>query len=351
MRQAGYSVTVLAATVLFFGCATGRNRAPSTPEKATAVELDESGTGDPAPVATGLSQALSRAIDDRSEWSSLHLFVECAGDAGMRSAEVYGNGVGIWDYRQQFTLTPVEISSLLRALQEADFARFANIYGGRVQPDPRPTEEGAGSAIQVICRVVLSLAGERKQVAQRAKGEQSTELKQLAEELLAICETPGEAGTAATDLTDGLEKVSRGDLAPETFHLLLHHRPEKAHGETGGGGFLLRLSGPRVTSRGYNLAAGLLGPPLSLALTPTEVADLARELVSLNPAQLPLNLFGEDYTDLSVEVLDHKQSVQARRFAGMTPTTHGERQFDFALIYDALHRLHVRVQSEGAPAE
>lgn len=351
MKKTGYSAIVLIIPLLLFGCTTSRDTAPpipaqteptATPAQTEPAAVDESGEAD-------MATALSQAIDDRSKWDSLHLHVSCSADAGTRSAEVYGNGVGIWDYRRQFTLTPGEISDLLKTLDKAKFTRFADVYGGRKKPDPRPPEkeEDTGSAIRVICRVVLSIDGQTKQVAQLGKGEQSAEFKQMAEDLLAICEKMGQTGVAAADLNEGLEKVSRGDLAPEAFQVLLHHKPKSMETEDG---FLLRLSGSHVTTRGYDPAASLLDP-LSLTLSPAEVADLARELASLNLPELPINLFAQDYTDLTVDVLNHKKSVQARQFGNMTSTTHGERQLDFERIYNALHQLHVRVLSEGEPVE
>lgn len=351
MSKTGYGAIVLSVTTLLSGCAIGPNVATSPGrEPSTSAAVEDSGESDTTATTAALRRILSDAVDDRSEWDSLHLQIECSGDHGMRSVELYGNGVGIWEYRRQFTLANSEVSSILRTLDEADFASFADIYGGSKQPDAGPPEEEVepGHAIRVICRVVLSLAGETKQVVQLAKGAQSAELKQMAEDVLAICEKPGQAGTAAADLTDGLEKISRGELAPETLQVLLHHKPEKAGVEAGGDGFVLRLSGPRATRRGSGATAAV-PDSLSLILSPADVSELARELASLNLGQLPINLFAPDYTDLSVAVLNHKKSVQARQFDGMTPTTHGEHQGHFDLIYDRLYQLQVRVAREGEP--
>ena len=125
----------------------------------------------------------------------------------MRAAEVYGNGVGIWNFRQQFTLQPQEVSSLIEILDKADFAGFADIYGGPKKADPKPRKEkfGACCPMQIVCSVEVTLAGGTKQAAQRGKGEQSAQLRQLADDLLDACEEPGQAGTAAVDLADGLE--------------------------------------------------------------------------------------------------------------------------------------------------
>lgn len=332
MKKTRYNPIVLLITFLLFGCATGTDTTTPTSEQA-------------------LRQDLRDAIADPSQRDSLHLLVRCTGKDGMRAAEVYGNGVGIWNFRQQFTLQPEEVSSLIETLDKADFASYADVYGGRKKPDPRPRKEKFGGCcpLQVICSVELSLAGGTKQAVQMRKGELSAELKQLADDLLDACEKPGQAGTAAVDLADGLEKVAGGVLAPETFSVMLHRKVEQG-AETGDPGFLLRLSGGLATSHAYD-TAGRLQDAVSLKLGAAEVAAVARDLAKLSLAELPLNLFAPDYNDLSVEVLNHNKSVQARRFAGMTPTTDAENQARFERIYDALYRLHVRVLGEGEPAQ
>lgn len=328
MNKTGCNAIVLLITFLLFGCATGTDTASPGSEQA-------------------LRQYLREAVTDRSRWDSLHLSVRCTGEEGTRAAEVYGNGVGIWDFRRQFTLDPEEVSSLIGILDKADFASFADVYGGSKPPDPRPRKEmfGACCPLQVVCNVELSSAGGTKRVAQIGKGEQSAELKQLAKDLLDTCEKPGLAGTAALDLADGLEKVAGGVLAPETLSVMLHRKAEQS-ADADDPGFLLRLSGGLATSRGYDTAGRLLDP-VSLKLGAAEVAALARDLAKLGLAELPLNLFAPDYKDLSVEVLDHKKSVQARRFAGMTSTTHAENQAEFEQIYDTLYELQLRVLSAG----
>ncbi len=70
----------------------------------------------------------------------------------------------------------------------------------------------------------------------------------------------------------------------------------------------------------------------------------------LDPEGLPVNLYATDYTELVMAVLNRKKSIQARPFAGMTPSTHGERQEDFNGIFEALYALQLRVAEEGTPA-
>ena len=348
LADASALVLLVPFAILLAGCAASPAPGPETP---AAVAAEAEGEADTT-AAAQLRRGLRAAVGDRSGWESLHLVVGCLGDAGMRSMEVYGSGIGIWGFDRQFELSPEEVSALLRTLDQADFAGFADVYGGRKGPDPRlpdKKEASEGSALRVICRVVVSLGGQTRQSVQLAKGEQSAELKGLAGDLLAIGEGPAREGIAAADLTDGLEKVARGELAPQAFRLLLNRKPDKASAEEAGDGFLLRLAGSRVISRGYDPAAGQMAAR-SLTLTPAEVADLARDFVRRQVAQLPANLFAVDYRDLTIEVLNHKKNIQARQFAGMTPTTHADSQVQSEQVFDALHRLHRRVMSEGEPA-
>ena len=331
MKKTNNNATVLLITFLLFGCATGTDTAPAGSDQA-------------------LRQYLREAAADGSRRDSLHLLVRCTGEDGTRAAEVFGNGVGIWGSRRQFTLQPEEVSSLVEILDKADFAGFAEIYGGRaaLEMQPQKEEPGVCCPMQVVCNVELSFAGGTKRVAQLAKGEQSAQMRQLAEDLLDACEKPAQAGITADDLTDGLGKVAGGILAPETIRVLLHRKPEDRTA-AGDQGFILRVFGGIATSRSYDVG-GRLQDPVSLTLSSAEVAALARELAEPSFEKLPINLFAPDYKDLSIEVLNHKKSVQARRFDGMTPTTHAEGQAGFELVYDFLYKLHVRVLSEGEPA-
>ena len=103
-----------------------------------------------------------------------------------------------------------------------------------------------------------------------------------------------------------------------------------------------------VTTQPHDPASGY-GRKVTLRLGPGDVGALGQTLARLDPEDLPINLYATDYTDLVIEVLNRKKSIQARRFAGMTPTTHGERQEDFNRTFEALYTLHLRVAEEGTP--
>lgn len=300
--------------------------------------------------AEALRRALRAAIAEPEAADELHLVSECLGETGWRSVELFGNGVGIWSRRRQFRLSASEVSKVLALLEEADFAGLADRYGGRPAEERRPpaARPDPASAVELVCRVELSLRGLSKSVAQFAKGEQSPVLRRLAESLLERCRQPGEAGLAVDSLEDGLARIARGELAPEVLSILLSRKPERAAAEDGEDGFLMRLSGPRVVSRVWDPVEGH-GDPRTLELSAAEAAELARSLAAARPGRLPENLWSSDTTDLSIELLDQEKSLQARQFARLTRSTHGERQRDFEAILKTLTDLHRRVQEDGRP--
>jgi hypothetical protein len=317
------TIVLLGLAVALGGCASTRP-APATPD------------------APGLERALARAITDRAGWDTLDLFIECPLDDRLTSARVFGSGIGIWNDNRQFRLDPEQIRSLLRALQRADFPRMEDTYGGAARPARPP---GGDMAPIAVCRVELSLAGLEKRALQLARGEPSQELKELADELLRMCQGPARLGVTATSLRDGLEKVSRGELAPETMRIVAHRKPQPNEGPPG---FLLRVTGNRATTRVYEPAGGY-GDPVAMPLPEAELRALARELAARDPATWPSSLYAEHYTDLSIRVLNHEKAVQARRFAGLTPATHGQSQAAFAEVFELLQGLHRKALQQGRP--
>ena len=293
--------------------------------------------------AGGLRAEIDRALSDPSLRESLELTAECQGDAGMRKVQAFGNGVGIWQNRRQFDLSPEEFSSLVALYRDADFAAMKRVYGGREVPDPGKRDDPtAVNAITVICRVGIRAGESSHEVVQLAMGKQSPELRKLADDLLASCAPLAEQGVEASDLRDGLEQVASGDLAVEAMTLMLYRKPES------GSGFLMRLRRGVVTTQPHDPTSGY-GKKVSVRLSLDDVAALGLTLAEMDPEALPINLYATDYTDLVIEVLNRKKSIQARPFAGMTPTTHGERQEDFNRIFEALSALHLRVAGEGTP--
>ena len=343
----------LFAALPLAGCAgppAARTPAEGTPEPAASTGSTEPAAA-PDDAAAGLRQALARAETDPAVRESLRLAVECRVDSEFQSLQVFGPDLGIWNDERQFNLDPERVRALLAALRAADFPGLADSYGGAPSP-PKPEPGGAddgGEAMATVltCRIDLALGGHEKQVVQLARGEQSPVLKQLAHDLLAVGEEAARAGgVGAANLREGLEKIARGELAPETWRLVLHSKPEEVGGSGETPGFLLTVSGPLASTREYDPATGY-AEPVVLELAPEEVAALARELAAHDPGPWPVNLWAPDYVDLSVEVLNHERAVQARRFAGLAPDAHGQRQRDFEAVREALQRLHEEVLRRG----
>lgn len=268
---------------------------------------------------------------------------ECQRDGALVAATVFGSGVGIWNRERQLTLPAARVAGLLEAFRREGFDGLAESYGG----DGDPQEPGGLSArLRVICWVRLTRGGTVKQVNQLEGGRQSPELRRLAEEILAVAGAAGRTGVATASLADGLGAVARGRLAPEMLRLQVHGQSERPGDPAGG--WLLRLDGGRAEAS-VSTPEGGDGEPRTLKLGAAEVTALARTLSREGLADLPGNLYAPEPTDLTVEVLNRERNLQARRFAGMTPETHGGSQERFDRIVAVLRQLHRRVLAEGGP--
>jgi hypothetical protein len=294
--------------------------------------------------ASGAAGPLADAIQGRG-WQDLKIDAECGLDQAYRRVAVFGTGVGIWKGAVQFKVAHAEIVALLLAFQKADFIpapeagapRGASASpGAHARPDP----------LTIVCRVKLAIGPASREVTETNRTPQDPVLRRLAQEIFDVCEPLAGKGLGAADLGDGLRKLADGRLSAETFELLLHRKPETPNR---GDGFLLRIEGRAVSARRFTGAAGY-DPARSLELTQAELMGLARVLVEKGVDASPLNLHATDYTDFQVAVLDRKKSVQARRFAGLTAQTHGERQRRFDEVLAALTALYQRTQEHGARA-
>jgi hypothetical protein len=340
MRSARAALA-LPAVLLWTACAAGpRPAAVGAPGAGPAAGEDEA-----------LSRSLTRAWR-QGRWKELRIDAECRQDGAMRSVTFFGSGVGVWDGRRQFTVSAEALRGLLEAFRRQGFPAMPAQYGGRGDPAADPSTGGEGTpgaarlAVELICRVGLRLDGAEKQVFQLAGGRQSAALAALAGEILAVAEEAGRDGEGAASLAEALDKVAEGRLAPEILALQI---VEEGEGPEEEAGWMLTLEAGRATAQRHGRQNGL-GEPRRLALPAEEVAGLARLLAEEGLADLPGNLWAARYTDLAVEVLDHRRTLQARQFAGMTPATHGVAQERFERIAQALSRLARQVLAEGRPA-
>jgi len=342
----------LAAFLLLLtaGCATSDSGAPRSEADPPIVQNQGETSKEsmaPAEEAAALRTLIERSLTDPDVRESLELLTECRNETGMRAMRVWGDGLGVWQGRRQFHLAANQVVEVLERLHAADFAAFEPLYGGPKQQDPmKPDRTDDGSAILIVCRVRVSLDGDSKQSVQRAKGEQSEELKALAEAVLAIGEKAAKSGVEAASLSDGLERVGRGELDPRVFRAMLHRKPTAEEIGESGPGFLMRVEGQEVTTRRHDPQTGY-GQEIALHLDASALRNLALVLADLDLAAMPVNLWAPAYTDVTIEVLNHRKSVQARGFAGLEPTTHGDLQQSFDALVRTLVRLQDEVVAEG----
>lgn len=295
------------------------------------------GGGEPATGGDPLSRALDTALERRS-WDDLRLESECQDDAGrLRSVTLFGSGVGIWNRARQFPLERERLLGLLEELRRAGFGAMREAHGGKDDPEP-----GAPAAwgLEMICRVRLALDGVEKQSYQLSEGRQDAGLKKLAEQILSVGEELGPSGLAASSLEDGLARIARGELAPEALTLQLQRQPDDPSSREGG--WILRVEHGKAQISFHDLDTGWTDPR-QVRLSREETAGLARQLAEVRPEDLPANLYSSWYEDLEIRVLNQKKSLQARRFAHLTPETHGEKQKRFDQLVAVLENLEKRV--------
>ena len=297
--------TVTALLVLSLAACTARP-APTTPARAGERLEEESRT----PAGEAFERALDAALK-RGAWSDLWIDSDCQDKTNLpRSIRLYGNGVGIWDGRRQFA---VSRESLLGLLAELDRARFSRMR--------ESVEEDEGE-------------GEEEMLP---RGRRET-----AERILAVGAELGPSGSAVESLGEGLEKVARGELAPEVLTVQLLRQPENLRsGETG---WMLRVEGAEARLSLISPDTGW-SQPRRIRLSSAEVADLANALAAARPADLPGNLYSPWYQSLEIGVLSRTKSIQARQFARMTAETHGEKQGRFDRLVAVLEALEARVGS------
>lgn len=164
-----------------------------------------------------LAQALRLAA--RGQWSAPGV-VEVEGFYRDRfhNLQVFTNGVGIRDGREQVRFQPEHVRKAFRLLVKARFAELPDTFGGR----PRPTN---GPEVRSLVRV--RLGAREKTVLQMRDGEQSEAFARLVTQLLALSDK-APAGVTAPSGWDFLTWVMEGKLAPETFacELALETKPK-----------------------------------------------------------------------------------------------------------------------------
>jgi hypothetical protein len=262
------------------------------------------------------------------DWGALKINSFCWDETGSNEVEIYGTGTAIWKSRAQFSLGNNQIREILGEIRQAGFTEWKGSYGG-------PAEAGTPHAVRVVCQVGVSFGSASKTVSQREKGDQFKPLTALSQRIFTICREPAGNSITADSLTDGLEKLASARLAPETFSLILHTRRMTGIRGQSPSGKILRINGLAVSLEVYTGTADR-PEPVKKRLEPERLRELARSLKAGQLETLPINLYAEDYTDLSIQILDQEKSIQARQFANLTPAKHGQAQVSFNRMLEAV---------------
>jgi hypothetical protein len=282
-------------------------------------------------------EAIGELLDGTRPLDSVRIAVVWSG----RQIDLHGNGLAFIDRKSQVKLSREEVRKALDTLQKADFGGMADSFGGINFPPggPRPR-----IPIRILGSVGVTIEGVTKGSRQLGGGEQSEALAKLATDLIALVAAPGREASTPTSLADGLDKIGKGTLDPQTLGILVHRLIEQP-GQPGEG-FLMRLEGNKVTCQS-NVRDKGYGPTKTLILDRKELEALTKLLLDNKAAEFPVNLWAVTYTDFNLRVLGMEKSMQARQFAGKTPDTHGEQQKQFDRIYAQLEALAQRTLKEG----
>ncbi len=287
-----------------------------------------------------ITSALQERIEGKAGLEDVRVDVFWSRDGMATTVRVFGDGVGIWQREAQFQLSRARVLDILRVIQGARFGSMPDQFGegeeGRKNEGPR-----------LKGRLVVRAGAARKSTLQLVDGEQSERFSRLVEKILEICRGPARKGIGAASMTDALGLLASGGLSPEVLEVAFQRRLDPKDRGGSGPNWTLRLEGLHATEE--QLDSGKpQSPGRALVLSPGEFRGLAALLSESGPSSLPQSLYAASYTDFTIEVFKYSRTITGRRFLGMTPETHGDKQKAFDRICTAMLALHARVEKEGA---
>ncbi len=288
-------------------------------------------------LGAALKGRVQEVLDGKRPLAEVRIEV-VGGRPNRRGLTIYGSGVGTWNQEKQFVLSAETHRELLKKLLAS------GLFDMPEKPKPpRQVEMNP----PVIVRSVRVLVGElERTVSQNTRVWPLAALEQLVADLFELCRPAAERGTSAATLTDGLEKVAAGKLAPEAFSLVLNI-PPLASGPNGDG-LLAEIEAGVLAWR--VLPPGKAPPPVRRALTSEQVRGIAARIAAAGFERFPPNLNRERYVDLRVAVLNRVQSVQARRFARPPASDSPDRQRSLDELISAVRALGPSEEAEPSNA-
>lgn len=287
-------------------------------------------------LATKLKQQVNEVLAGQRPLAEVTLEV-IDGRPGRGRLTVYGSGVGIWNREKQFALTPDEHKGLLKRLVTSGLFEMPE------RPRPVKETEPSPNPPAIIRAVGVKIGDLERVVAQTDRVLPLPALGALVVDLFRVCETPASKGRGASSLSDGLEKIAGGKLAPETLLVVLNLPPVAAGASSkAANGFVVSLEGGELTWS--EQVSGEPAVTVRSPLSAERIKALAALLAESGIEKLPGNLYRERYVDLTSTVLSRVKSIQARNFVGLKPGKHPAQQ-------EALEKIIGAVLALGPPGQ
>ena len=252
---------------------------------------------------------------------------------------IYGNGVAVWNDRLQFRVDADTIRQILAFYDAAAFEtippaspkgkflrRRAAIRAGAYQREA--WESWEYELTRRDERETIKRSNERKGIVDKELDKEPALTTLVDSIITTVSPIVEKGGTTAESLADGLQKIASGQLAPETLSVMMLVKPEPGSGEDSGG-FVFSVDEGTASWSDFQGEQRGFAVPRKMKLPPSQLRDLASRLAAFDPASLPVNLYSPKYEEVTVSVMNHRNSVVARPFAGLTPAKHGEAQTRF----------------------
>jgi hypothetical protein len=270
----------------------------------------------------------------------VHIDVFWYAPEGPRSLEVFGPTVGVWERDHQFTTSKKTLDAALALFDTAGFTTMPDHFGNKAKPappkqDPKP--------MQRLSRVTLAVGPFAKTVIQIDRGEQSAELATLVTGLFSLYGKEKSTGAVgAADLKEALARLHKAELSAGILKLNISCPQQKVRSGVPAPGWLLRIGSSWAEAQSHNLDKGY-GPLVVKKLSAKRLAEIVAALDETSLATLPINIVAAGYTDLSVTVLRHERSIQAREFSGNVASRKPEDQAAFATLVKLLQETYLEI--------
>lgn len=215
-----------------------------------------------------------------------------------RAVTVFSSGVGIADGKRQFPVSATTVRKVFSLLLEAKFEKMPEQFGGKPKPTHKP---------ELRSFVGVRVGAWQKTVVQMRDGEQSPGFAKLVERLFKALEQESRRGVTVLSFQDGLEKLQRGEIAPETLQL------ELAWEQSAGRFAVFTVQGPFVTFAPGN------GTVNNGWLTREQARELVGILGKLDLGRGPSRFSWPKQVSLEAAILGHRSSLVGGRWSG-TPS-------------------------------